>query len=85
MNKEDKGTYSSPVVVHDGVQPVGDGDNSTASKLIANGLLDEVICFHVNCSSGLIKHQNLGFPQQSSCKTHKLALPHTAGKEEEKK
>ena len=56
-------TWISPVIVHDGVQPVGNGDDSTASKLITDGLLDKVIRFHVNSSSGFIKHQDLGFPQ----------------------
>ena len=52
----------SPVIVHDCVQSVGDGDNCTAGKLIADGLLDEVIRFHVNGSGGFIKDQDLALP-----------------------
>lgn len=44
----------SPVVVHDCVESVGDGQYSAVFKLGTDGALDEVIRLQVNGSSGLI-------------------------------
>ena len=34
----------SLVTVHDGVQPVGNGDNGTVGELIPDGRLNKVVC-----------------------------------------
>lgn len=34
----------SLVAVHDGVQPVGDGDRRAVGELLSDGYLDELIC-----------------------------------------
>lgn len=43
-----------PVVVHDCVEPVGNGQYSAVFKLGTDGALDEVIGLQVNGSSGLV-------------------------------
>lgn len=54
--------YTEPCVVHDCIEPVGDGENRAVLKLSANGGLDEVICLQVNGSCGFIQDENPGFP-----------------------
>ena len=48
-----------PVVVHDGVESVGDGEDAAPGKLLPDGRLDEVISLQVNSRGGLIQDQNL--------------------------
>lgn len=43
-----------PVVIHDCVEPVGNGQYSAVFKLGTDGALDEVIGLQVNGSSGLV-------------------------------
>lgn len=54
--------YTEPCVVHDCIEPVGDGENRAVFKLSPNGGLDEVICLQVNCSCSFIQDQDPGFP-----------------------
>lgn len=68
----------SLVAVHDGVQPVGDGDGGAVGELLLDGYLDEVVCLEIYCSSGLIHDQNLGFPKQSPGQAQQLPLPYAA-------
>ena len=51
---------NSPVVVHDGVESVGDGDNGARAEGGANGVLDQRVCFHVNRRRRFVQNQNLG-------------------------
>ena len=48
-----------PVVVHDGVESVGDGEDAAPGKLLPDGRLNEVISLQVNSRGGLIQDQNL--------------------------
>ena len=50
----------TPVIVHDGVETMGYGEDGTVGKLFADGLLNEVVCLQVHGCSGLIQHQDLG-------------------------
>ena len=68
----------SQVIVHDGVEPVGYGEDGTVGKLSADGLLNEVISLQVHGCRGFIQNQNLGLAQESSSQTHQLTLTHTA-------
>lgn len=71
-------TESSPVIIHDGVESVGDGDGGTVGKVSANGPLDEYIRLHIHRCRRLVQNQNFSFPQKSSGKANQLSLPNTA-------
>jgi hypothetical protein len=51
-------------VVHDGVEPVGDGDDGTVRKLALDRRLDERIGLQVDGRRGLVQDEDLGLPQQ---------------------
>ena len=51
----------SLVIVHDGVKPMSDREHRAIGEFSTNCLLNEVICFHVNGSSGFIQDQDFGF------------------------
>lgn len=65
-------------VVHDGVEPVSDGEDCAVLELRADGGLDEIISLQVNSSCGFIEDEDSGLPQQGSGQTHELPLSHTA-------
>ena len=44
------------VVVHDGVEAMGNSDNSALTELTPDGFLNEVISFQVHSSCGFIQH-----------------------------
>ena len=54
------------VIVHNGIQSMGDSNNSAVCKLCSDGFLNEVICLKVNSSCGLIQNKDLGFTKESS-------------------
>ena len=64
------------VIVHDGVQPVGDGQDGGVLELSPDGLLDQVISLEVHSSRGFIQDEDLGLPEQGPGQTDELALPH---------
>ena len=45
-----------PIIIHDSVQSMGYSNNSTISKFLPYGLLNEVIRFHVNGSCCFIQN-----------------------------
>lgn len=45
-----------PGIVHDGVEPMRNGEHCAVRELTTNCLLNEFISFHVNCGRGLIKN-----------------------------
>lgn len=65
-----------PVVVHDGVETVGNGDDGGASELLSNGPLDECVRVHVDGGSRFVQHQHLRLAQQCSRQAHQLSLSH---------
>ena len=69
----------TPVIIHDGIEAVGDGENGTFCKLGSDSLLDEVVSLQVHCSCGLIQYQDPGLPEQGPSQTHQLTLTHTGG------
>lgn len=72
-----QGVGASPGVVHDGVEPVGNGEHGAVVKLRPDGGLNEVVRLQVHGRCGLVQHQDLRLPQQSPRQAHKLALPDT--------
>lgn len=72
---------TAPGVIHDGVQPVCDGQHRAVHELCPNGHLDEVISLQVDGSRGLIQDQDPGFAQESSGQAHQLPLANTASTE----
>lgn len=70
-------TAGSPGAVHDAVQAVGNGEDSTVGKLLADGGLNQVVRLQVDGGCGLVQDQYARFPQQSSGETQQLSLPNT--------
>lgn len=66
----------SLVTVHDGVEPMSNGDSRAVGELLLDGRLDKVIGLYIHRSSGLIHDQNLGFPKQSPGQAQQLLLPY---------
>ena len=66
----------SPIVIHDGIEPVSDGDDCTLGKLGPDGLLDEVVRLQIHGSRSLVQNQHLGLAQQGTGEAHQLTLPH---------
>ena len=64
------------VVVSDGVQSVGDGDDRGVLELGVDALLDEVVGFHVHIRFGFIQDQELVVPKQCLRQAQQLLLPH---------
>lgn len=56
----------SLVTVHDGVQPVSDGDDRALGELLSDGRLNEAIRLEIHCSRGFIQDQDFGFSKHSS-------------------
>lgn len=54
--------YTEPCVVHDCIEPVGNGENRAVFKLSPNSGLDEIIRLQVNRSCSFIQDQDPGFP-----------------------
>lgn len=70
MNKKRLGACNLPCIVHDSVEAVGDGQDSTVLKLCADCGLDQSVRLQVHGGCGLVQHQDLGFPQQGSGQAH---------------
>lgn len=70
--------WNLPCVVHDRVKAVSNSEDGAVLELRADCWLDECVGLQVHSGGGLVQNQDLGFPQQSSGKAHKLALTQTA-------
>lgn len=68
----------SPGVIHDGVQPVCNGQHGAVHKLCPDGALDQVICLQVDGGRGFVQDQDPGFAQESPGQAHQLPLPNAA-------
>ena len=51
--------HHDPVVVHDGVEPVGDGEDRAVRELPPDGGLHQVVRLKVHSRRGLVQYQNL--------------------------
>lgn len=49
------------VAVHDGLQPVSDGEDGAVLELLPDRRLNQIVRFKVNCSCGFVKYQYFGF------------------------
>ena len=55
---------SIPIVIHNGVEPVRNGEHCAVSELTPNRLLNELISFQVHRGRGFIENQDLTFTEQ---------------------
>ena len=53
-----------PGIIHNGVEPVRNGEHCAVSKLTTNGLLNELISFQVHRGGGFVENQDLTFTEQ---------------------
>lgn len=53
-----------PGIVHNGVEPVSNGEHSTVSELTTNGLLNEFISFQIHRGRGFVENQDFTFTEQ---------------------
>lgn len=68
----------TPVIVHDCIQSVGNGQDGTVTKLITDSGLNQLISFHIHCSCGFVQDKYFGFTKKCSCHTQQLSLTNTA-------
>lgn len=68
----------SPITVHYGVKPMGNGDHCCAPKLSVNGVLDEVVGGQVYRRGCFIQNQHLALAQKGTSEAHQLPLASTA-------
>ena len=54
---------SIPIVIHNGVEPVRNGEHCAVSELTTNGLLNEFISFQVHRGRGFVENQDLTFTE----------------------
>ncbi len=66
--------HHHPRAVHDGVEPVGDGQHGAVGKLLPDGGLDEVVGLHVDGGGGLVEHEQLGLSEEGPGKADELPL-----------
>ena len=71
--------YNPPIVIHDGIKSVSNGEYSASFELLSDGVLDEVVRLHVDGGRGLVQNEHLGLPEQRPRQTHQLPLTHAAG------
>ena len=53
-----------PIIVHDGVEAVSDGEHRTIPELCLDRGLDQVVCLQVDRRRRLVQDQDLGLPEQ---------------------
>ena len=53
-----------PITVHDGVEPVSNGEHGAVSELPPNRLLNEFISFQVHRGRGFIEDKDFTFAEQ---------------------
>ncbi len=51
------------------------GQNSACLELLANGRLNDCICFHIDVGRGFVEDQHLIATKESPCETNELLLP----------
>ena len=68
--------HHHPVAVHDGVEPVGDGDDGALRELLPDGGLHQVVSLQVHGRGGLVQDEDLGLPQEGPGQAHELSLTH---------
>ena len=73
----DRRESASLVVVHNSVESMGDGYHRRRAELLLDCGLDERVCMLIHRSGGLVQHQDLRLPQESSSQADELSLSHT--------
>lgn len=67
-----------PVIVQDGVETMGNGENCRVGELLTDGLLDEGVGGDVNSSGGFVQDQDTSLAEKGTGKADQLALSDTA-------
>lgn len=67
------------VVVRNGVEAVGDGDDGGVAELLLDGGLDEAVSLHVHVRGRLVEHQELVPAQERPGQAEQLLLAHREG------
>mmetsp|Transcript_29498 Transcript_29498/g.89622 ORF Transcript_29498/g.89622 Transcript_29498/m.89622 type:complete len:490 (+) Transcript_29498:1116-2585(+) len=65
-----------PVALHDGVEPVGDGEHGGVGHLAAQRLLDQLVRLHVDGSGRLVEDENARALEQRPRHADELPLTH---------
>ena len=64
----------NPIRLQDGVEPVGNGDDSAITEALPDGLLDGLVRVGVHGGGGLVQNKDLGLPQQCPRQAQQLPL-----------
>ena len=56
-----------PIIIHNSIEPVCNGENCAVSELAPNRLLNEIISFQIHRGCGFIKNKDLTVTQQRTC------------------
>lgn len=70
------GPGAPPGVVHDGVEPMCNGQHRAGLELGADGSLDEVVRLQVNGGRGLVQNEDSALAEEGSGQAHELPLTH---------
>ena len=65
-----------PVAVHDGVEPVGDGEDGAVEEPLTDGLLDQSVSLGVDVGRGLVQDEDPVLSEHRPGQTHQLPLAH---------
>ena len=63
-----------PCIVHDGIEPVSNCEDSAVRELSSDGLLNELISFQVHRGRGFIKNKDFTLAEQRTRQTYQLPL-----------
>ena len=66
-----------PIIVHDRVEAMGDGEDGAVGKLLLDGLLDEGVSVLVDGGGRLVQHQHLRLAEKGARQAHELTLANT--------
>ena len=55
------------IIVHDGVQAMGNGYYGRIFKSVTYNFLNQTVCFVIHIGSGFVQYYNLAFLQQCTC------------------
>ena len=71
-----------PCIVHDGIEPVSNCEDSAVRELSSDCLLNELISFQVHRGRGFIKNKDFTFTEQRTRQTYQLPLTNATERKE---
>lgn len=66
-----------PIIIHDSIKSVSNGDHWAISKLGSYGGLDKIVSFQVDRCCRFIQNQDASLSQQCASQADQLPLPNT--------